>query len=38
VSVNETSFTIEIHAGPATWAKVSSTTNDVGFGTTVTVD
>jgi len=29
VSLNETSFTIEIHAGPATWAMVASTTNDM---------
>src|SRR6267142_7026588 len=29
VSLNETSFTIEIHAGPAPWAMISSTTNDL---------
>jgi len=29
VSLNETSFTIEIHAGPAPWAMISSTTNDM---------
>src|SRR5690349_14996403 len=29
VSFNETSFTIEIHAGPVPWAMVSSSTNDM---------
>src|SRR5260370_38691926 len=29
VSLNETNFTIEIHAGPATWSMVPSTMNDM---------
>ena len=29
VVLNETNFTIEIHAGPATWAMISSSTNDM---------
>src|SRR5690349_5000722 len=29
VSLNETNFAIEIHAGPATWVMAPSTTNDM---------
>jgi hypothetical protein len=38
VSLNDNSFAIEIHAGPATWAMLSSTTNDMIVRATVTLD